>query len=250
MTAVFVWPAIHALLADGTTVCIRAVEPEDRDQLHRLYEEMSPESLRMRFFAVSPGSAALAADHACEPARPGRRALVAGLQGRIISLAEYDEGDERGSADLAVAVAEGLHHRGVGTLLVEHLASAARADGITLFRADALSENREVMRLFTDLGLRVTRRADGPETRCTITLDQDDTYLRAVEDRGRAADLASMEPLFRPRTVAVVGVGRRPGSVGRAVLRHLTTGGFTGRLFAVNPHAHALLGVPSCPAVR
>ncbi|MFJ4275940.1 GNAT family N-acetyltransferase [Streptomyces coelicoflavus] len=249
MTAILARSAIHALLADGTTVRIRAVEPEDRDQLHRLYEEMSPENLRMRFFAVSPGSAALAADHACEPARPGRRALVAELQGRIIGLAEYDAGDERGSADLAVAVAEGMHHRGVGTLLVEHLASAARADGITFFRADALSENREVMRLFTDLGLRVTRRADGPETRCTITLDQDDAYLRAVEDRGRTADLASMEPLFRPRAVAVVGVGRRPGSVGRAVLRHLITGGFTGRLFAVNPHAHALLGVPSYPAV-
>ncbi|MFF7829899.1 GNAT family N-acetyltransferase [Streptomyces rochei] len=242
-------PSIHALLADGTTVRIRAVEPEDHDQLHRLYEEMSPENLRMRFFAVSPHSAALAADHACEPPRSGHRALVAELRGRIIGLAEYDEGEERGSAELAVAVADRLHHHGVGTLLIEHLASAARADGLTRFVADALSENREVLRLFTDLGLRVTHRTDGPETRCTIALDQDDTYLEAVENRGRTADVASMEPLFRPRTVAVVGAGRRPGSVGRAVLRHLRTGDFTGRLFAVNPHAHALLGVPSYPAV-
>ncbi|MFE6528188.1 GNAT family N-acetyltransferase [Streptomyces rochei] len=242
-------PAIHALLADGITVRIRAVEPEDHDQLHRLYEEMSPENLRMRFFVVSPHSAAVAADHACEPPRPGHRALVAELRGRIIGLAEYDEGEERGSAELAVAVADRLHHHGVGTLLVEHLASAARADGLTCFVADALSENREVLRLFSDLGLRVTHRMDGPETRCTIALDQDDTYLRAVENRGRTADVASMEPLFRPRTVAVVGAGRRPGSVGRAVLRHLRTGNFTGRLFAVNPHAHALLGVPSYPAV-
>ncbi|MGV9589856.1 bifunctional acetate--CoA ligase family protein/GNAT family N-acetyltransferase [Streptomyces tendae] len=242
-------PAIHALLADGITVRIRAVEPEDHDQLHRLYEEMSPENLRMRFFAVSPHSAAVAADHACDPPRPGHRALVAELRGRIIGLAEYDDGEERGSAELAVAVADRLHHHGVGTLLVEHLASAARADGLTCFVADALSENREVLRLFSDLGLRVTHRMDGPETRCTIALDQDDTYLRAVENRGRTADVASMESLFRPRTVAVVGAGRRPGSVGRAVLRHLRTGNFTGRLFAVNPHAHALLGVPSYPAV-
>ncbi|WP_267714379.1 bifunctional GNAT family N-acetyltransferase/acetate--CoA ligase family protein [Streptomyces sp. CoH17] len=241
-------PAIHALLADGTTVRVRAVEPEDRDQLHRLYARMSPENLRMRFFAVSPRSAALAADHACTPSGPGHRALAAELQGRIIGLAEYDACDERGSAELAVAVADGQHRRGVGTLLVEHLASAARADGITLFLADALSENAEVLRLFSDLGLRVTRRTDGPETRCTIALDQDDAYLRAVEERGRTADLASMEPLFKPRSVAVVGAGRRPGSVGRAVLRHLRTSGFTGRLFAVNPHAHALLGVPSYPA--
>ncbi|MER7967086.1 hypothetical protein [Streptomyces ardesiacus] len=64
-----------------------------------------------------------------------------------MGLAEYEEGDERGSADLAVAAAEGLHRRGVCTLLVEHLASAARADGMTPFRVDALSENREAMRL-------------------------------------------------------------------------------------------------------
>ncbi|WP_320779576.1 GNAT family N-acetyltransferase [Streptomyces sp. CRN 30] len=242
-------PAIHALLTDGTTVRVRAVVPDDHDQLQGLYEEMSPENLRMRFFAVSRRSAAVAADHACMTARPGHRALVAERQGQIIGLAEYQRGSEPDTAELALAVADGLHHRGVGTLLVEHLASTARADGITVFTADALSENREVMRLFTDLGLRISRRADGPETRCVIALDPDDSYLAAVEDRGRTADVASMEPLLRPRTVAVVGAGRHPGSVGRALLHHLSTGGFTGRLLAVNPHVTALLGVPSYPAV-
>ncbi|MEU4659161.1 GNAT family N-acetyltransferase [Streptomyces sp. NPDC023723] len=242
-------PAIHALLVDGTTVRIRAVAPDDHDQLQGLYEEMSPENLRMRFFAVSRRSAAVAADHACMTARPGHRALVAERQGQIIGLAEYQQEGERDTAEIALAVADGLHHRGVGTLLVEHLASAARADGIMVFTADALSENREVMRLFTDLGLRVTRRVDGPETRCVIALDPDDTYLTAVDARGRTADVASLEPLLRPRTVAVVGSGRHPGSVGRALLHHLRTGGFTGRLLAVNPNVSALLGVPSYPAV-
>lgn len=46
-------PMVHALLADGTTVCIRAVTPRDRAQLQGLYEEMSPEHLRMRFFAAA-----------------------------------------------------------------------------------------------------------------------------------------------------------------------------------------------------
>ncbi|MFE0516660.1 GNAT family N-acetyltransferase, partial [Streptomyces sp. NPDC058964] len=242
-------PSVHALLADGTTVCIRPVVAGDHDQLQGLYEEMSPENLRLRFFGASRRSAAMAADRACAPAHPGYQALLAEAHGQVIGLAEYDTGGAKDDAEISIAVADGLHHRGVGTLLVEHLVSAARAEGITTFTADALGENREVLRLFADLGLRTTRRFEGPEVRCTIGLEADDTYLSAVEARGRAADVASLQPLLRPDAVAVVGAGRTPGSVGRAVLHHLRTGGFTRRLFAVNPRVTSVLGVPSYPSV-
>ncbi|MGW3658274.1 bifunctional acetate--CoA ligase family protein/GNAT family N-acetyltransferase [Streptomyces sp. NPDC005151] len=241
-------PPVHALLADGTTVCIRPVTPADHDQLQGLYEEMSPENLRLRFFSVSRRSAALAADRACAPAHSGYRSLLAETQGRVIGLAEYDTAGEDG-AEISIAVCDGLHHRGVGTLLVEHLVSAARADGITTFTADALSENREVLQLFADLGLRTARHFEGPEVRCTIRLDEDDDYLSAVETRGRGADVASLEPLLRPEVVAVVGAGRKPGSVGRAILHHLKAGGYTRRIFAVNPSVSHILGVPSYPSV-
>ncbi|MFD1659257.1 GNAT family N-acetyltransferase [Streptomyces caeni] len=242
-------PTVHALLADGTTVCIRPVAPGDHEQLQRFYEEMSPENLRMRFFAVNRRSGALAAERACNPPHAGYGALLAERHGRVIGLAEYDTGGEPDGAEISIAVADGLHHRGVGTLLVEHLIAAARAAGITTFQADALSENREVLRLFTDLGLRMVRRFEGPEVRWTFALDENDAYLSAVEERGRAADVASLEPLLRPEVVAVVGAGRKPGSVGRAILHHLHAGGFTRRLFAVNPSVSSVLGVPCHPSV-
>jgi len=241
-------PSVHALLADGTTVCIRPVEAGDHDQLQGLYEEMSPENLRLRFFGVSRRSAETAADRACR-AHPGYRALLAESKDQVIGLAEYDTGGTGTAADISIAVADGLHHRGIGTLLVEHLVSAARAEGVTTFTADALSENHEILRLFADLGLRTARRFEGPEMRCTIELDEDENYLSATEARGRAADVASLEPLLRPDAVAVVGAGRKAGSVGRAILHHLKAGGFTRRLFAVNPAATSILGVPSYPSV-
>jgi acyl-CoA synthetase (NDP forming)/ribosomal protein S18 acetylase RimI-like enzyme len=239
---------VHSLLVDGSTVCIRPVEAGDHDQLQGLYEEMSPENLRLRFFGVSRRSAEMAADRACRP-QSGHRALLAETKGLVIGLAEYDTGGTGTAADIFIAVADGLHHRGVGTLLVEHLVSAACAEGITTFMADALSENHEVLRLFADLGLRTARRFEGPETRCTIELDEDENYLSAIDARGRAADVASLEPLLRPDAVAVVGAGRTPGSVGRAILHHLHAGGYTRRLFAVNPSATSILGVPSYPSV-
>ncbi|MET8224523.1 GNAT family N-acetyltransferase [Streptomyces sp. NPDC005301] len=238
-------PTVHALLADGTTVCIRPVRPADHDRLRGLFEEMSPDNLRLRFFAASRRSATLSADRACAPAPPGHRALLAETDGRVVGLAEYDTGGAEDGAEISIAVADGLHHRGVGTLLIEHLASTARAEGITTFTADALSENQEVLRLFADFGLHVSRRFEGPEVRCTVRLDQDDAYLSAVEARGRTADVASLMPLLKPSVVAVAGAGRDPGSVGRAVLDHLRSGVFTGRLLAVNPAADSILGVPS-----
>ncbi|MFF4804320.1 GNAT family N-acetyltransferase [Streptomyces sp. NPDC001351] len=242
-------PPVHALLADGTTVCIRPVAAADHDQLQGLYEEMSSENLRLRFFGLSPRSAEMAADRACAAPHRGYRALLAERMGQVIGLAEYDTGGLGTEADMSIAVADGLHHRGVGTLLVEHLVSAARAEGVTTFTADALSENREVLRLFADLGLHIGRRFEGPEVRCTIALDEDDTYFSAVEERGRAADVLSLGPLLRPQAIAVIGAGRKPGSVGRAILHHLKAGGYTRRMFAVNPAATSLLGVPCHPSV-
>lgn len=112
---------------------------------------------------------------------------MAESKGQVSGQAEYEVGDEAATAEISVAVADGLHHRGVGTRPVEHLVSAARADGSTTFTADALFENHEVLQLFADLGLRTARRFDGPEVRRAIELDEDDVQLSAVEARGRAA---------------------------------------------------------------
>ncbi|MER8162023.1 bifunctional GNAT family N-acetyltransferase/acetate--CoA ligase family protein [Streptomyces sp. NPDC094472] len=244
---------IHALLADGTTVGIRAARPQDWDEVLRMHREMSPEDLRLRFFAVNPRYARAAADRICAPGRRGYRALVAVAHERVVGVAEFTalppSGGEQRSADIALAVAEGHHGQGIGTLLLEHLVHAARDAGISTFTAEALAENHAVLKVFADLGLRTSRHFDGTDVRCTVHLEEDECYLSAVDRRGRIADVASLRPLLRPRSAAVVGAGRRPGSVGRAVLGNLRCGGFRGTLYAVNPHATVVEGTSSYPSV-
>ncbi|WP_405933233.1 GNAT family N-acetyltransferase [Streptomyces sp. NBC_00827] len=240
---------VHALLTDGTTVRIRRADPGDRDAVLRLYEEMSPENLRLRFFVASEISARQSADRAADARRPDYCALVAEQDGRLVGLAEYDALPKSPQAEVGLAVADEWHHRGVATLLLEHLADAARGAGITAFSARALAENHEVLRVFTDLGLRVTRQFDGPEAYCLVELFEDETYLSAVDARGRVADVVSLRPLLRPRSVVVIGAGRKPGSVGRAILRNISTGSFTGRVFAVHPKVSSICGVHAYPSV-
>ncbi|WP_351224542.1 GNAT family N-acetyltransferase [Streptomyces sp. NPDC002133] len=180
-------PQAHALLADGTTVRIRTVLPGDRPQVLRLYEGMSPENLRLRFFTMNRDNPRHDADRMCAPAASRRRALLAESGDEVVGLGEYERLTEGTEADVGLAVSDGWHHRGVGTLLLEHLVSLARSDGITAFSADALSENHEVLKVFGDLGLGVSRHFEGPEVRCTVRLTEDETYLSAVDVRPLSA---------------------------------------------------------------
>lgn len=59
-----------------------------------------------------------------------------------------------------------------------------------------------------------------------------------------------IECLFAPRSIAVVGASDRAGSVGQVVLHNLRTGGFAGRLYAVNDKRDTVQGLPSVPSVR
>jgi CoA binding domain len=76
-----------------------------------------------------------------------------------------------------------------------------------------------------------------------------DVYLNAVAGRERRADVASLRPMFAPESVVVIGASRRPGTVGRAILDNVRTGGYRGHLYAVNPHGEPIGGVACWPTV-
>jgi acyl-CoA synthetase (NDP forming)/GNAT superfamily N-acetyltransferase len=241
---------VRAPLVDGRIVTIRPVDAHDEPALRELHGNLSDTSRYLRFFTFGRTTAdafvhqlVLAVD------QPGQGALVAELDERIIAIASYVALADPTVADVALAVADPLQSRGVGTLLFEHLVSLARSRGVRWFTAEVLSANARMLRVFTDAGLPVRTRHEDGEVRVDIRLDVDDAYLDAVAAREIVADTASLRPLLRPASVAVIGASRRPEAVGHAVLQNLVGGGFTGQVYAVNPHADAVLGVRSYPSV-
>jgi acyl-CoA synthetase (NDP forming) len=58
-----------------------------------------------------------------------------------------------------------------------------------------------------------------------------------------------LEPLLRPRSIAVVGASEKPGSVGRRTIENLLHGGYDGHLYPVNPGYQSVLGVPCFPGL-
>ena len=47
-------PSVYALLTDGTTIEIRPARPDDLDAVRDMHEKLSPDSLYLRFFSMSP----------------------------------------------------------------------------------------------------------------------------------------------------------------------------------------------------
>ena len=80
----------YALLADGTTIEIRPAGPGDFAAVRDLHEKMSPDNLYLRFFGVSPASAARASRRICREPAPDHAALLAVLDGGVIGYGTYE----------------------------------------------------------------------------------------------------------------------------------------------------------------
>lgn len=59
-----------------------------------------------------------------------------------------------------------------------------------------------------------------------------------------------LDPLLRPRSIAVLGATRREGSVGSRTVQNLLRGRYPGRLYAVNPSYDEVHGVPCFPSLQ
>ncbi len=242
-----------ALLSDGRTVEIRSARPDDIDDVRRMHEKLSPDNAYFRFFSFSPKAPEREAVRVCRADGPDHAALLARLAGELVGVASYEPTSRPGVAEIAFAVSDEMHGRGIATLLLEHLVSLARQRHLSAFTAETLPENMAMQRVFADAGLHIERHfADGvielmmplPSTE-GVELD---SYLDAVADRASRADVASLQHLLEPVSVAVIGASRHRGSVGREILHNIVSGGFAGPVYPVNPRAHSMEGLSCLPS--
>ena len=249
--------ATYALLTDGTTVEVRPARPQDFKAVRAMHAAMSPDNMYLRFFSMSPSAAEREARRVCREPDAEHAALLAWQGDRLAGVGAYELSGKPGVAEVAFAVPDDMHGRGIASVLLEHLVWQARQRGLAAFTAETLAENSAMLRVFADAGLPARRRiSDGVvELTFPLPVSQDErqlgSYLEAVASRESRADVASLRPLLQPQSVAVVGASRRRATVGRAILHNIVTSGFTGPVYAVNPHAPAMEmeGVPCVASV-
>jgi acyl-CoA synthetase (NDP forming)/RimJ/RimL family protein N-acetyltransferase len=238
------WEA-DVVLRDGGTAHLRPIHPADSDAVQSFHVGQSQKSVYMRFFAFKSKLSAKELKRFTEVDYKDRVALVITIGGDIIGIGRYDRLDNPEEAEVAFNIADAHQGRGIGSILLEHLAAAARENGIRKFSAEVLPENRKMLMVFSDAGYDVKRHFDDGVVSLEFNIDPTDKSRAVMESREHRAEARSIQELLAPSSVAVIGASRKWGTVGYQLLEHIIEGGFTGPVYAINPEALELAGMLS-----
>ncbi len=246
----------HAVLKDGSTVEIRPIRIDDRDGLARFHGRQSQESIYFRFFRYRPELSEKELDYFTQVDYRDRMAFVAVLGDELVAVARYELLKGRSEAEVAFFVGDDHHGKGLGTLMLEYLAAAARDRGLSGFTATVLPENFRMLAVFRSAGFDVSTRFSDGLIEVELGIELTDETSSAIADRQRQSTARSVARIVEPASVAVIGASRRPGSIGNDLVRNLIEAfpdglaGAEGRIYPVNPEADQIEGVGAYPTIE
>jgi acyl-CoA synthetase (NDP forming)/RimJ/RimL family protein N-acetyltransferase len=242
------WEA-DVVLSDGGTVHLRPIVPSDGDALLAFHGRMSARTRYLRYFGAYPQIPPRDLERFTTVDHHERVAFVAMLGDDIVAVARYERIDHGPSAEVAFVVEDRHQSRGLGPILLEHLAAAARERGIERFVAEVLAENAAMLGVFRAAGYHVIREMDEGVFHLEFAIDLTDESVAVGWAREQAAEARSVHNLLHPRSVAVIGASADPGKVGYAVLGNLLRADFAGPVFPVNAERRSVRGVRAYPSV-
>ncbi|WP_181783681.1 bifunctional acetate--CoA ligase family protein/GNAT family N-acetyltransferase, partial [Pseudonocardia pini] len=249
------WEA-DIVASDGRIVHLRPIVPSDADALLAFHQQLSDRTRYLRYFGpyprIPPRDLArfVTVDHA------KRVAIVAMLGDEIIAVGRYeglsDPKDPEApvtNAEVAFVVRDDHQGRGLGSILLEHLAAAAREKGLSRFEAEVLVENHTMVRVFREAGYQVRRAFAEGVLHLEFDIDPTERSIAVRDSREQAAEARSVTNVLHPTSVAVIGASTDPSKIGHAVLANLLRGNFTGPVYPVNAEARSVRGVRAYASV-
>jgi GNAT superfamily N-acetyltransferase len=165
--------------AEGVVLHLRPIRPDDATALVEFHRGLSARSVYRRFFSPHPTLSDKEVARFTHVDYADRLALIALDGERLVAVARYERQPRSDEAEVAFVVADEQQHHGIGTLLLEHLAAAAWRRGVTRFVAETLTENREMLHVFPQVGFPVTTVSESGVTTVRFPIEPDETYLAA-----------------------------------------------------------------------
>ena len=169
-----------ATLRSGMRVRVRSIRPDDKQRLAEAFKNLDPESIYTRFFHHKKMLTEEELKSATELDFENAVALVVttgeGAHETIIGAGRYvviDESVKLRSAEVAFTIEEDYHRQGMARILLQHLASIARAKGLSIFVAEVLSENSGMLTVFSRSGLPMQTQHGGDVVHVTLSLTGD-----------------------------------------------------------------------------
>jgi len=138
-------------------VTVRLMRIEDLGEVTELFRTAGEDALHNRFFTLGDRVVAAHLDDLRAPSHP--RCLVALANGHIVGIAEM-AALGKGTEEVAFLVATGMHHHGIGTILLSAAMADARTRGVQTLVADVLAANHLMLEVFRNAGATLSRAAD------------------------------------------------------------------------------------------
>jgi len=243
----------RSILRDGTVAVLRYASLSDLPSMEGFFRSLSPESLYHRFFRAGVPRRELLRP-LCDSANPSEALTVVairrvGEEPQFIGVATYIRLAE-GVAEVAFAVADSFHGKGIGTVLLEQLVVAGASHGFTRFRATTLADNFAMQDVFRQSGFQVASRPDGEIVEIALTLAPSAEGASAAEMREQLSTIASIRAFFKPRGIAVIGASAiEANAIGRRILDALLAAKSAVPVFPVHPTARSIAGVTAYSSV-
>jgi acetyl coenzyme A synthetase (ADP forming)-like protein len=238
------------VLRDGSTLHVRPVGRDDEAAMLGFLQGLSERSRVLRFFSAAADMAGQAR-RAVDVDGVDAYGLVAvrGVAGEIVGHAGYVR-EDAASAEVAFAIADAYQGHGLATVLLAHLAAAARPHGIATFTAVVLPENHRMIDVFRESGFPVEVSSGSGVVLVTLPTELSADGWERFHRREQRASVAAVRSVLAPQSVAVIGASRRRGTVGAEIVHNLVAGGFEGIVYPVNPSAVAIQSMPAHRSVR
>ena len=173
-------------LADGSSVLLRPIQPEDEAAHHVFAAKISREDSYLRFFQhLSPNGLQRLLFRFTHLDYEREMAFIAVTpdadKAETLGVARAVKDVDSDSAEFAVLVRSDLKGLGLGEILARKIIDYSRATGTRRLSGQILTDNRRVLRLVRKLGFRL-ERVSGDTVEASLDLQEgepDATQLRA-----------------------------------------------------------------------
>lgn len=147
----------HLQVKDGWRVFVRPIRPEDEPLIHELLRHVTPEDLRLRFFAPMKEFTHefIARLTQLDYARAMAFVAFDDATNEMVGVVRIHSDSIHENGEFAILLRSDLKGRGLGWALMQLIIEYARSEGLKVISGDVLQENTVMLQMCRDLGFEV-----------------------------------------------------------------------------------------------
>ena len=154
----------RVILRSGEKVLIRPLKVADAALYPDFLADVTPEDLRLRFFAAMRTIAPELIDKLVhyDPSTAMAFIAIEEDSGRMLGVVRLHNDDSGENGEFAILTRSHMKGHGLGWLMMKHMIACAKAEGLKTVRGQVLAENATMLQMCGELGFHST---DDPDER-------------------------------------------------------------------------------------